>query len=124
MKTNRYRKNEGRQFVSPKNLNLRFEMILKTKRVLNLITDPNQEVSWSLVSDSMEKLTFPLEYSWGIVNHLNGVKNHEALRQSHQKVQPSVVTLASKLAQSRPYYNAMKVSPTYKFWVYIWMTIG
>ncbi|KAJ8037062.1 putative cytosolic oligopeptidase A [Holothuria leucospilota] len=72
------------------------------------LADPNQEVSWSLVSDSMEKLTFPLEYSWGIVNHLNGVKNHEELRQSHQKVQPSVVTLASKLAQSRPYYNAMK----------------
>ncbi|XP_071815098.1 uncharacterized protein [Apostichopus japonicus] len=72
------------------------------------LSDPDLQLSWSVVSDPLERIGFPLEYSWSVVNHLNGVKNHEELRNAYQEIQPLVVKVATKIAQSRPVYNAMK----------------
>ena len=49
----------------------------------------------------------PLEYAWGVVGHLNGVKNSDPLRAAHQEMQGKVVQASTKLAQSRAVYDAV-----------------
>ena len=66
-------------------------------------------MSWSKVSDPLERLEAPLDYGWGVVIHLNAVKNSQQLREAFQEVQPIVVKATSKLTQSRPLYHAVKV---------------
>ncbi|XP_030839819.1 probable cytosolic oligopeptidase A isoform X2 [Strongylocentrotus purpuratus] len=66
------------------------------------------DLSWPKVSDPLERLGSPLEFGWGMVSHLNGVKNNQELREAYQQAQPSVVMVSSKLAQSETIYNAMK----------------
>ena len=50
----------------------------------------------------------PLEYAWGVVSHLLGVKNSEELRNAHQAMQPQVITTMQKLGQSVPVYRVMQ----------------
>uniref|UniRef100_I2CQQ3 oligopeptidase A n=1 Tax=Nannochloropsis gaditana (strain CCMP526) TaxID=1093141 RepID=I2CQQ3_NANGC len=63
--------------------------------------------SFEAVIETMEKARGPLEYGWGVVNHLLGVKNSDALREAHQTVQPEVVAMLTQIGQSRPLYDAM-----------------
>ncbi len=46
-------------------------------------------------------------WAWGVVNHLLGVRNSDALRQAHQAVQGEVVAMWLRLAQSKPVYQAL-----------------
>lgn len=39
------------------------------------------------VVESMERLRAPLEYAWGVMSHLTGVKNSDPLRDAHQELQ-------------------------------------
>ncbi|CAE8598125.1 unnamed protein product [Polarella glacialis] len=68
---------------------------------------PTRPASYESIVEPLEKLNFPLAYSWGIVSHLNGVKNSEALREVHQACQPEVVKASMELGQSRPVYDAL-----------------
>ncbi|XP_071797854.1 uncharacterized protein [Asterias amurensis] len=65
-------------------------------------------VSWSEVSDPLERLEAPLDYGWGVVVHLNSVKNSQKLREAFQEVQPVVIKTTSRLSQSKPLYTAVK----------------
>ena len=62
--------------------------------------------SFADVVEPLEKLRFPLEYSWGVVGHLNGVKNSDELRAAHAEMQPQVVQAMMKMTQSKPVYDA------------------
>jgi len=62
--------------------------------------------SYELV-ESLEKMKFPLGYSWSVVSHLNNVKNSEALREAHESCQPEVVKVSMELQQSRAVYDAL-----------------
>ncbi len=53
-------------------------------------------------------LAEPMGWAWGVVSHLLGVRNSDALRAAHQEVQGEVVATWLKLAQSRPVYDALK----------------
>jgi oligopeptidase A len=64
--------------------------------------------TWSSLVEPLEKLTERLYWSWGVVNHLMGVKNSSELRQAYETVQPQVVQFSNKLSQSQPIYNAFK----------------
>ncbi|NMG07296.1 M3 family metallopeptidase [Brasilonema sp. UFV-L1] len=66
------------------------------------------EPTWSRLVEPLEKLTERLSWSWGVVNHLMGVKNSSELRQAYETVQPQVVQFSTKLSQSQPIYNAFK----------------
>jgi oligopeptidase A len=57
--------------------------------------------------EKLEKIQFPLSYSWGVVGHLMGVKNSDELREVHQTMQPKVVETMQSMSQSRPLYDAM-----------------
>lgn len=41
------------------------------------------------VVERMERLRAPLEYAWGVMSHLTGVKNSDPLRDAHQELQVS-----------------------------------
>ncbi len=56
--------------------------------------------------EPLEQLSDRLRTRWGIVGHLVGVKDDPALRAAHQAVQPDVVRLIIRAAQSRPLYEA------------------
>ena len=44
---------------------------------------------------------------WGVVQHLMGVCNSDALREAHDEVQAEVVTFALQQGQSRPIYDGL-----------------
>ncbi|BAY22210.1 oligopeptidase A [Calothrix sp. NIES-2100] len=72
--------------------------------------------TWSGLVEPLDKLTERLSWSWGIVNHLMGVKNSPELREAHEAVQPEVVQFFTKLGQSQPLYNAFKALRSSEVW--------
>jgi oligopeptidase A len=64
-------------------------------------------VSWASAVEAVADLVEPVERAWGVVSHLNGVKNSPALREAHQAAQPEVVAAFLGLAQSEPLYRAL-----------------
>jgi len=64
--------------------------------------------SFETVVDELERIQDPLWYAWGIVGHLNGVKNSEALREAYLQMQPKVVKISTMMGQSKAVYKAMK----------------
>jgi oligopeptidase A len=78
--------------------------------------EANVQPTWQDLVEPLEKLTERLNWSWGILNHLMGVKNSPELRIAHEKVQPQVVQFINTLGQSKPIYNTFKAlrnSPTW-----------
>ncbi|MEA5513535.1 M3 family metallopeptidase [Nodularia sp. UHCC 0506] len=70
--------------------------------------EANIQPTWSGLVEPLEKLTEQLNWSWGIVSHLMGVKNSPELREAYETVQPQVIQFLNKLGQSQPIYHALK----------------
>ncbi|MBD2184463.1 M3 family metallopeptidase [Aerosakkonema funiforme] len=66
------------------------------------------EPTWSGLVEPLDRLKESLNWSWGVVSHLMGVKNSPELRQAYETVQPKVVQFYNKLSQSKPLYDAFK----------------
>jgi oligopeptidase A len=60
------------------------------------------------VMEELEKVEAPIEYAWGVVGHLMGVKNSDGLREAHSEMQPAVVQTTQKLSQSKAMYSAVE----------------
>ena len=60
------------------------------------------------VVEALEKVEAPVEYAWGVVGHLMGVKNSDELRAVHSEMQPAVVKTTQKLSQSKAVYSAVE----------------
>jgi len=60
------------------------------------------------VVEELEKLEAPVEYAWGVVGHLMGVKNSDELRAVHQEMQPEVVKITTKISQSAAVFSAIE----------------
>jgi oligopeptidase A len=60
------------------------------------------------VMEELEKVEAPIEYTWGVVGHLMGVKNSDGLREAHSEMQPAVVQTTQKLSQSKAIYSAVE----------------
>ena len=67
-----------------------------------------QASTYETVVVALSELSEPLGWAWGVVNHLLGVRNSDALRSAHQAVQGEVVAMWLRLAQSQPLYQALK----------------
>jgi oligopeptidase A len=70
--------------------------------------------SYASTIEALEMIQYPLSYSWGITNHLAGVKNSEDLRKCHEAVQPKVIAFTQRVGQSRRLFkalNALKKNP-------------
>ena len=74
------------------------------------------EPTWSGLVEPLQELGERLNWTWGIIGHLMGVKNSPELRSAHETVQPQVVKFGSKLSQSKPLYEALKALRASKSW--------
>lgn len=72
--------------------------------------------TWSGLVEPLDRFQERLSWSWGIVNHLMGVKNTPELRQAHETVQPQVVQFVNKLNQSKLIYEAFKALKASDTW--------
>ena len=63
--------------------------------------------NWSGVVEPLEKLQDRLGFGWGLVEHLLSVKNSGELRTAYEKVEPEVVRLSMRLAQSQNIYQCL-----------------
>ncbi|XP_057484174.1 organellar oligopeptidase A, chloroplastic/mitochondrial-like isoform X1 [Actinidia eriantha] len=66
------------------------------------------EPTWPKLVEPLEKIIDRLSVVWGIVNHLNAVKDSSELRSAIKEVQPEKVEFQLRLGQSKPIYNAFK----------------
>ncbi len=66
------------------------------------------EPTWAGLVEPLEAISERLGYAWGLVGHLMGVRNSEALRDAHAAVQPEVVAFGLRLAQSRPIFEGLE----------------
>jgi len=63
--------------------------------------------TWSGLVEPLERLGDRVAQAWGVVQHLMGVRNSDALREAQEAVQPEVVTFGLRVAQSRPIYDGL-----------------
>jgi oligopeptidase A len=75
--------------------------------------------SWGGLVEPLDRLRERLHWSWGVVNHLMGVKNSPELRTAHETVQPKVVEFYNRLSQSQPLYQAFKTLRQSPDWDYL-----
>ncbi|KAK9804552.1 hypothetical protein WJX73_008970 [Symbiochloris irregularis] len=64
--------------------------------------------TWQGLVEPLERMTDQLSRTWGLVSHLKAVKDSPELRTAVEEVQPETVTIRSRLAQSKPLYEAFK----------------
>jgi len=86
----------------------KLEKTLKNPGATDAWLESRNLYSFQSVVDELEKIKAPLEYAWGVISHLNGVKNSDELRTVYQEMQPQVVQSMTKLGQSKRVYAALK----------------
>ncbi|MFT7587725.1 MAG: oligopeptidase A, partial [Cellvibrionaceae bacterium] len=62
--------------------------------------------SWDELAHPIEEIEDQLGRVWGIVAHLNAVKNSPELRKVYETAQPKIVVFSNRMNQSRPIYDA------------------
>jgi len=70
--------------------------------------ESNLEYTWSGLIEPLEAISERLGYAWGLVGHLMGVQNSDALREAHAAVQADVVRFGLRMAQSRPIFEGLE----------------
>mmetsp|Transcript_83011 Transcript_83011/g.165735 ORF Transcript_83011/g.165735 Transcript_83011/m.165735 type:complete len:734 (-) Transcript_83011:366-2567(-) len=70
--------------------------------------ESQSEPTYQGVVEEMEKLEAPVEYAWGVVGHLMGVKNSDELRDVHGEMQGEVIRATTKLSQSASVFKALQ----------------
>jgi oligopeptidase A len=63
--------------------------------------------TWAGLIEPIERLHDTLGFSWGIVVHLMGVRNSEALREAHGEVLPEVVKFSLRALQSPALFKGL-----------------
>ncbi len=68
----------------------------------------NHEIlEWDKVINPLNEVNEILRWSWGVIRHLNGVKNSESLREIYSKFLPEIINLNNNFGQSKVIYNAL-----------------
>ena len=70
--------------------------------------EANVTPTWDGLVEPLTQIEERLNWSWGVVGHLMGVKNSPELREAYQTVQPQVIEFANNLGQSKPLYEAFQ----------------
>ncbi len=64
--------------------------------------------TWDGLAAPLTKISERLGWTWGVLGHLMGVKNSPELRTAYEAVQPALVQFATRLSQSKAFYNGFK----------------
>ncbi|BBD58742.1 oligopeptidase A [Nostoc sp. HK-01] len=94
--------------IQPEQVIPAFTQLLKELDEQLTTIETNVQPTWNGLVEPLEKLTERMNWTWGIVSHLMGVKNSPQLREAYETVQPEVVQFSNKLGQSQVIYNAFK----------------
>jgi len=73
-----------------------------------VVLESRVEPTWEGLVERLEALSERLGFAWGLVGHLMGVRNSDALRDAHSEVQAEVIGFGLRLAQSRPLYEGLE----------------
>jgi oligopeptidase A len=64
--------------------------------------------TWAGLMEPLAELEAPLEFAWGMVQHMLGVMNSPAWRAAHEALQPQVVAFRLRRQQSPTLYRHLK----------------
>jgi oligopeptidase A len=78
--------------------------------------ESQMQPTWAGLVEPLEQLEERLSWSWGIVEHLMGVKNSPELREAYELVQPQLVSFINRLSQSQPLYDGYKAIRASETW--------
>lgn len=84
-----------------------FEKSLKNPQMGESWGTRRIEYDYPTVIEKLEKIQAPLAYSWGVINHLMGVRNSDGLRKVHETIQEEVVKVYQTIGQSQPLFTAL-----------------
>jgi oligopeptidase A len=99
--------------ISPEYLTPAVETLLKKMEAdfmtleEKLSATSSSAVDYELTLPEVERIQYPIGFTWGVAGHLNGVKNGEELRKAYEENQPKIVKAMSKFRQSKPLYDAL-----------------
>src|SRR5688572_14656760 len=72
--------------------------------------------TWAGLVEPFERIEDRLSRTWGVVGHLMGVQNSDALRQAQQAAQADVVQFLMRLGQSQAIYQGLKALQASPAW--------
>ena len=93
--------------VAPEQIVPAMEHILHHANARLEALEQNLAPTWAGLLQPLEQMDIPFEYSWGVVSHLMGVKNSEALRKAHGQVLPDIVQFGLRIKQSPAIYQGL-----------------
>ena len=93
--------------ITPEQIVPAIRLILKRAYERIETLEQNLAPTWAGLLQPLEDLEIPFEYSWGVVSHLMGVKNSEALRKAHTQVLPEIVQFGLRVKQSPAIYQGL-----------------
>lgn len=64
--------------------------------------------TWEGLVEPLTEIEERLTWTWGVIGHLMGVKNHAELRSAYETVQPDLIKFSNQLNQSKTIYKAFK----------------
>ncbi len=70
--------------------------------------ETNLAPTWQGLIQPLEEMGERLGFAWGLVGHLMGVQNSDALREAHSAMQGAVIAFGLRQAQSRPIFEALQ----------------
>jgi oligopeptidase A len=70
--------------------------------------EQNLAPTWAGLIHPLEALNMAFEYSWGVVSHLLGVQNSDALRKAHDEVLADVVQFGLRVKQSPAIFKGLQ----------------
>ena len=94
--------------IEPSHVEPGIRTLLAELGVLLDALEANIRPNWAGLIEPLEAVSERLGYAWGLVGHLMGVQNSDALRDAHAAVQTEVVTFGLRLAQSRPIFEGLE----------------
>ncbi|KAI3933825.1 hypothetical protein MKW92_013148 [Papaver armeniacum] len=94
--------------IEPKHVRPGIKTLLKQLGNDLVVLEKSVEPTWPKLVDPLEKILDRLQLVWGIIDHLQNVKDSADLRSAIDEVQPEKVKFLLRLGQSKPIYNAFK----------------
>ncbi len=113
---------EFKKFTSDK-INQEFPQVIKKinldfQNIENFLSNylDQDSLEWGKVINPLNEVNEIIRWSWGVISHLNGVKNSESLREIYSKFLPEIINISNKFGQSKIIYNALvKLKETNNF---------
>lgn len=92
--------------IEPKHVEPAVRQVLAGAEETLTRIEGEKPASWDDFMPELERVGDAVQRVWGVVSHLNSVRNTPELREAYQKMQGEVVKFYNRYGQSRPLYEA------------------